>query len=185
MGEVKELEQPANEKSDLITSDEFIAKTRALPKEDVAGRVSSKLAYQYLETITRDLPSEMPIKELTKVSGQSLLDAGHKEYQGKPIVPGLFYTVFQTVPKKFNHLKRLKRAYKDLGGRGVFIYGLGVFSPEFWTEWREVVNETFKERIPQLREEVEVEKLSEMKREAEAKLAEKKEVEEGAEQVQG
>lgn len=175
------------DKSSLMTAGEYIDHVKSLAPEFVIGRIQSKLAYQYLATIAKDLPDEMPVKQLAKVSGQRLLDNGMKDYQGKPLVPGLFYTVYETQIKKINHLKRLKRAYKKLGGKGVFIYGLNQFNPEFWPEWREVVNETFKEQIPMLQEEETIEQLKKAREEAQDKLEAVKEeaVEDGAEQVQG
>lgn len=142
----------------LMTVEALLEDTKRNYKH--SRKLRNKVAMECIRHISKNLPEVSRKKELRKSSGQTLLEGGMKDYNGGVIDPTLFYIVYETNPVKVNQFKKLKKAYENYGVRGVFIYGLDFLGPEYWTEWRKLVSEFFKENIPKLQGEVTSEKLN-------------------------
>ena len=118
----------------------------------------SKKINTLLAAIGRNLPEQQLIPRLKKVLGSELIEDKADSIGGEAIDPKKEYTVFENIPTKVNHLKRLKQAW-DMSNSpfNVIFYGFKFIREDFKNEWIEVINDAFNTEYPLAdREEIEV-----------------------------
>jgi hypothetical protein len=119
---------------------------KTLPKYNMK---LSKKTMVLLQAIASSLPKTALVRRLVKVTGSQLIEDGGKQIGDEIIDPNKFYTVYENVKTKVNHLKRMKRAFKMSNSPfNVILYGFKFIGDEYKNEWIEIINETFRTSYP-------------------------------------
>mgnify|MGYP003676769401 FL=1 len=113
------------------------------------NRKMSKWTARMLTAISVNLPRTQMVARLKRATGAELIEDGVETNDGVEINLTEEYTVFENVPTKVNHLKRLKKAYEMSNSPlEVIFYGFKFIQEDYRNEWISIVNDAFNTDYP-------------------------------------